>query len=327
MICFGVIGLGIGERHVSALVNDKRVSVDVVCDFEISKAESIASKYNVNAFCSDWTRLLSDFELDAVIIASYDHFHAEQLVQFIRQGIHIFVEKPLCTTLQELDAIEHELALAEKSRSIYISTNFILRKEKRFSELHQKISQGDLGTIYSVEASYDYGRIHKIFSGWRATSPNYSVMNGGGIHMLDLCQWLVGECFSPKFAMHNKVVTADSDFLAPDFTSSMGTLGENIIFKVTANFGSQTPHYHQLKIYGTKGTFINDCEKGTYFFGNEPEVKRVEDENDFPCANKGDLLPNFISAILGECALEVVFSDVASVMRTSLMIDHLANGS
>lgn len=326
MIKFGIVGLGIGERHLDALSNDQRVSVEVICDLNVEKAQVLASKYNVPAFCSDWNALLDDFDLDAVIVASYDHDHAEQIIRFIDCGMHIFVEKPLCTTMSELESIESAYNNRSKNQKLKVSSNFILRKEQRFVELKKRIDRGELGVIYSVEASYDYGRIHKIFSGWRGTSPNYSVMNGGGIHMIDLCQWLVGEKFSPVFAMHNKVVTKKEVFKAPDFTSAMGNLGDDAILKVTANFGSQTPHYHQLKIYGTKGTFINDCTRGTYFFGNEPNVVREEDIYDFPCAKKGDLLPNFIDSIINNFEPEVSFLDVASVMRTSLTIDIIAAG-
>ena len=325
MLKFGVIGLGIGERHVDALVNHPRASVEVVCDIDRNKAATIASKYGIVAFCEDWKELISDFCIDAVIVASYDHFHAEQLMAFIRRGIHIFVEKPLCTTMDELNAIEEEYIHAIKQKEILVSTNFILRREKRFLHLKNEIEAGKLGEIYSIEASYDYGRVHKIFEGWRGTSPNYSVMNGGGIHMLDLCQWLVGGEYTPMFSLHNKVVTRDVPFPAPDFTTALGRIGESVVLKLTANFGSQTPHYHQLKIYGTKGTFINDCAKGTHFYANEPHVTRYEDSFDFPCANKGDLLPNFIDAVLHGEALDIGFEEVSSVMKTSLPIDQLAN--
>lgn len=319
-----MIGLGIGERHVEALVNDSRVSVEVVCDFDREKAADIAEKYAAPFYCSDWKKLISDFQLDAVILASYDHCHAEQLIEFIKQGVHIFVEKPLCTTSEELSAIQQEYDGASRRKKILLSSNFILRKERRFQNLKKEIDAGKLGEIYSIEASYDYGRIHKILKGWRGTAPNYSVMNGGGVHMLDLCQWLCGASFTPLFALHNKLVTLNSPFLAPDFTTALGRMGDAVM-KLTANFGSQTPHYHQLKIYGTKGTFINDCATGTYFFGNEPNVERVEDDFEFPCANKGDLLPNFVDAILQGANLEIGFDEVASVMTTSLLVDQLAN--
>lgn len=324
MIKFGVIGLGVGERHVATLAKDDRVHQVWVCDFDSKKAERVAKQYGVDNSCTDWRRFLDTGDLDAVIIASYDHDHAEQIIEFLRKGIHLFVEKPLCSTSEELDLIEKAYALACQNSNIHVSTNFILRQEERFKELRNKISSGDLGEIYSVEASYDYGRLHKIVEGWRSQSPNYSVMNGGGIHMIDICQWLLGQKYKPEFALHNKVATTIDQFPAADFTTSLGHLGPNTILKVTANFGSQTPHYHQLKVYGTKGTFINNCGDAIYYFGHEPNVTSIADMNKFPNADKGDLLPNFVGAIAGAGSIDVLFPDLAQVMRVSLEIDRLA---
>ena len=327
MIKFGVIGLGVGERHVDALARDSRVNQAWVCDLDADKAERVAQQYGVDNWCADWQQLLAVVDLDAVVIASYDHDHAEQIIEFLRKGVHIFVEKPLCTTLEELGLIEGAYSLAHENGHIHMSTNFILRREKRFQELRDKILAGDLGHIYSVEASYDYGRLHKIITGWRSQSPNYSVMNGGGIHMIDLCQWLLGEKYRPEFSLHNKIATTVDQFAAPDFTTSLGHIGPNTILKVTANFGAQTPHFHQLKVYGTKGTFINDCAEAMYYYGHEPNVVSVPDTNKFPNAAKGDLLPNFIEVITGLSAIEVSFQDVAQVMRVSLEIDRLGDAN
>ena len=327
IIKFAVIGLGVGERHVDALSRHADVSLASVCDFNSEKAKSIAEKYQINHWCSDWHEVLKIADLQAIVIASYDHNHAEQIISFLKRGIHIFVEKPLCTTKEELTLIEKEYIKASKNKHIYMSTNFILRKEKRFLELKNKILSGELGQIYSIEASYDYGRIHKIIDGWRSKSPNYSVMNGGGIHMIDLCQWLVDKKYNPKFSLHNKTSTKEINFVYSEFTSSMGHLGKEIVFKVTANFGSQTPHFHQLNVYGTKGTFINSCGRGTYYFGHEPEVKSIEDCNIFPNASKGDLLPNFVKAITDKTPLEIPYEELVQVMRVSLEVDSLAKAS
>ena len=73
------------------------------------------------------------------------------------------------------------------------SSNLILRYTPRFANLKQKLEASELGKIYLMEASYDYGRIHKIISGWRGEIPFYSVMHGGGIHLIDLLLWLTNQ--------------------------------------------------------------------------------------------------------------------------------------
>ena len=63
---------------------------------------------------------------------------------------------------------------------------------------------------------------------------------------------------------------------------------------------------------------------GVYYYGHEPEVVKVVDQTPFPAADKGDLLPNFLSAIEGHDQLEIGFEEIASVMETSLAIDKMA---
>ena len=52
---------------------------------------------------------------------------------------------------------------------------------------------GVFGRIYAFEGDYLYGRMFKITNGWRRNIPDYSVMTGGGIHLIDLFLWLTGE--------------------------------------------------------------------------------------------------------------------------------------
>ena len=80
----------------------------------------------------------------------------------------------------------------------------------------------------------------------------------------------------------------------------LAILVKKIIGKISTNFGSQTPHFHQIKIYGTKGTFVHDCGVGNYYFGSEPNEKKEIDKTSFPSTKKGDFIPNFVEAIFFE---------------------------
>ena len=325
-IRMGVIGLGVGERHLHYLATNEFVEVVAICDFDNLKAKRLADIYGVKNICTDWVEMIESFGLQAIVIASYDQDHCTQVVKSLESGIHVFVEKPLCLTFAELSNIKQAYEKVNSGgRVIYLTSNFILRRELRFIELKNKIDSGALGEIYSIDASYDYGRISKLLEGWRAHSPNYSVMSGGGIHVIDLCQWLTSQSFVPKYAMQNKICTKSSAFVAPDFTTCLGLLGNNTVMKVTANFGSQTPHYHQIKIYGTKGSFFNICGDGFYFFDSEPNVKRIADPNPFPKANKADLLSNFLAAIMSKSRLDVTFEEIVRNMQISLKVDELAS--
>ena len=100
-----------------------------------------------------------------------------------------FCEKPLCLSYDELLSIRRALA---RNANLRISTNTVLRMSQRFRDIHERVAKGELGTLYYVEADYNYGRLEKITHGWRGEMPDYSVMLGGGIHMVDLLLWFVG---------------------------------------------------------------------------------------------------------------------------------------
>jgi predicted dehydrogenase len=66
----------------------------------------------------------------------------------------------------------------------------VLRAAPLYLWLQQEVKRGSFGEIYAFNGDYLYGRLHKITMGWRKEVSNYSVMLGGGIHLVDLMVWL-----------------------------------------------------------------------------------------------------------------------------------------
>ncbi|KJE37153.1 hypothetical protein UF64_00240 [Thalassospira sp. HJ] len=325
MLRVGVVGLGVGERHIHGFNGSPYATVTRICDINPRKLADVADRSGISDVTTNAEDILLDPEIDVVSIASFDEYHAKQIVMALDAGKHVFVEKPLCLTEMELDEICEAYAHAKiRGENLYVSSNFILRRELRFMKLKKNIELGKLGDIYAVEGSYDYGRVSKLIDGWRAQTPKYSVMHGGGIHILDFFKWLTGYNFLPHAALANKTVTLGTKFRPYDHILSIGKFGDEILGKISANFGSQTAHFHQIKVYGTKGSFIHDCGVSTYFFGSEPNVLREIENDPFPSSNKGDLLPEFISAIIHNTSLDIDFEHVESIMRASIAVDTLA---
>ena len=131
---------------------------------------------------SSFNELLSEKYLDMICLATFDNQHFAQVVEGLKAGKHIFVEKPLCQTWDELINIKDVF----NNSNCCLSSNLVLRTSELFNHVGELISKGVLGEIYSFEADYLYGRINKLTNGWRKNVDNYSVMEGGGIHMLDL---------------------------------------------------------------------------------------------------------------------------------------------
>ena len=295
MLKVGVIGLGVGEQHVKGFETSPLTLVHMICDMDQEKLNKIAKKYSIKNITLDWKEITDSDEIDIVVIASYDNFHAEQVERALQKGKHVFVEKPVCLTKAELNSL---IKTHRGSPGLIVGSNLVLRAEPRFANLKKRISNGDLGQIYHINASYDYGRIDKLIYGWRGKIRNYSVFLGGGIHLVDLIRWILDENISFSSILQSDILSSQKDIPIPDFELHCGKTNKGVSVSIAANYGSCTPHMHQLSVYGTKGSFFNHLKEGTYTFGGDDQ--KIIEKCNMPCpsAPKYALVQEFINAIL-----------------------------
>ncbi len=307
----GIIGLGIGEAHLKAYQQLSYCSINMLCDLNSERLNEIEDKYQTGATLTEHAEtLLTNPEIDVVSIASHDNDHYQQVLLGIKNKKHIFVEKPLC--LLEEEAFEIQRGL-KKEPGLAFSSNHILRTSPRFQELKENIRQGKLGKIFAIEGDYNYGRIQKILSGWRGEIDNYSPVFGGGIHIADLCRWLLEAEVDEVVAYSNKRITSGTSYRYSDYVSALLSFQNGIVGKISVNLPCVYPHFHRLSVYGSQGSFENHFDEGRYFFqydsGNSP-LSPVEESAErisanmhssttpYPGLDKGFLVRDFAESIL-----------------------------
>lgn len=290
-----VVGLGIGEQHVDALLSHPQVKLAAICDLNHEKATLVLNKYQLpREIAKQFCEILNDEKIDIVSIASFDDMHYEQIIDCLTHGKHVFVEKPLCQNKNQLKKI----FVQWKKTNVGISSNLVLRKAPLYMWLNEVIADGELGEIYAIDGDYLYGRVHKITQGWRADVDNYSVMAGGGIHMIDLMTQFVGSNPVSVESSVNKMVTKNTSFRYPDFHAATYHFKNGVIGRITANFGCMHRHQHVLKIFGTKATFIYD-DMGARIHRHCDETMEIEKILLAPKPlHKGALLLDFVNNIL-----------------------------
>jgi len=121
----GVIGVGkLGEFHTKLLMEIAHDSKDVHCagvyDLNTERAEEMAKKYGVASFSS--LELLTR-SCDAAIIATTTSSHYEIARTLLGEKLHLFIEKPITTTIEEAD----ELIRLEKENGVHIQVGHIER--------------------------------------------------------------------------------------------------------------------------------------------------------------------------------------------------------
>ena len=289
-----VVGLGVGEQHAHAYLREPRALLRYVVDNDTVKAEQFSAQYGQGIIKpANYNAVLEDADISLISIASYDEDHYTQVMSGLAAGKNLFIEKPLCQTEAQLQDIyaqwhKHPRALA---------SNLVLRAADLYLWLKEHIAQGNMGDIYAFDGDYLYGRLHKITAGWRAETENYSVMEGGGIHILDLMLNLTGKKPRNVISQANKIASRDTVFRYHDFHTAIFEFADGMIGRVTANFGCVHRHHHVIRIFGTKQTFIYD-DMGPRLHKNAAADERAEmlPYNPLP-ATKGALIPGFIDMI------------------------------
>lgn len=317
----GIIGLGVGERHLTAYAEHPACRVVALCDFSADKRRTARERYPDLRIVEDARDLLLAPDVDLVSIASYDDAHFAQLVMAIETGKHAFVEKPLCMTRDELKQVRRLLA---RHPEVRVSSNLTLRSEPRFVELKRRIERGELGRLYHFEADYLYGRLHKITHGWRGELDFYSVVLGGGIHVVDLLRWLSGDEVEEVAAFGTGICTSGSSFRYHDMVVAILRFASGMVGKVSANFGSVYPHFHKLAVYGTDATFEHHLEGARLYRSRDPGAEPDVLDAPYPGHQRSRLIYSFVDSLTTGGSPIVTEEDMFKTMSVCLAIEKAA---
>lgn len=291
----GVIGLGVGRQHVAGFVADERCEVVAVCDLDAQRLKEAMRERPSLAATTDADEILRDPDLDVVSIASYDDAHFPQTLSALEQGKHVFVEKPLCRTAEEVDAISRAL---EERPQLVLMSNLVLRAAPLYRFARDQTRRGAFGTLYAFDGDYLYGRLHKITEGWRGHVKAYSVMLGGGVHLVDLMIWITGELPSRVDAVGNRVATAQTSFRYDDFVAATFEFPSGLVGRITANFGSVQPHQHVVRLFGTEATLIQDDAWPRLYRSRDPQIPAERLDLAPLAASKAELIPEFVRCVV-----------------------------
>ncbi len=305
----GIVGLGVGEAHLRSYQAIKGVEVAAVCDIDPDRLDEIANLYSVAGRHGDYRAITENPEIDVVSICSHDDAHAEQLISAFRNGKHVMVEKPVALNRREAE----EVYRAFSDSGCKITSNLILRQSPRFREVKRMIDAGEFGDIFYMEGDYLHQILWKITEGWRGKMDFYCTFYGGGIHLVDLMRWLMGEEFIEVTAMSNDILTKDTPYRYPDFFAALMRFESGAIAKCATTLGPQRTKFHALDVYGSKLTFTNDIPDAKIFSSDRDEDERAMSVP-YPGMEKGDLLPEFIDAIRSGRKPEIDEKDIFRVM-------------
>jgi len=304
--------MGIGEKHAQTYLRHPDCNIISLCDLDSKKINKFKKDYDSILVSKDYKSIINNKNIDLVSIASYDNFHATQIIESINNHKHVFAEKPLCLTVEELKEIDKALRL---NPEIKLSSNHVLRTNPRFLMMREKIKRGDFGDIFYLEGDYYWGRIHK-FNEWRAKMDYYSIIHGAAIHMIDLVMWLINDRPVEVQAVGNAIATKKHLLDYNSFAVLIMKFKNGILAKVTGNGGCVHPHHHGLKIFGTQLTAIQNISDAYFIESSDENMLSNSIKEPYPAKDqRHNILTSYIDSIIDTSKSPIITQkDVFDVM-------------
>ena len=189
---WGIIGLGwFGEWHAAALAGLANVELHALCTRTESRLKDLGERFSVKHLYTDYNEMLADPELEAVSITTMWDQHTAPALAAIKAGKHVFLEKPMASTVADCRAI----VAAARDSDKYFMVGHIVRFQPRYAAAKREIEAGNIGDVISI-----YARRNVPVSVGTSVLPKIGPIIGDGIHDTDIMLWYTGARIESAYA-------------------------------------------------------------------------------------------------------------------------------
>jgi predicted dehydrogenase len=182
---------GIARRYRKTYAQLPGVSVAVAIDIDRAEAEAAAKETAAQRVSTNFEDALAP-EVDAVVVSTPNHLHAEHAIAALDAGKHVLLQKPMARTVEECDRILSAAARSGKTLGVYMN----LLEHPLFRDLRCMVDSGFFGAIGLVSARL----AHRGGLSWGGADTNWrasAARTGGGsyvqlgVHYHHLARWIL----------------------------------------------------------------------------------------------------------------------------------------
>ncbi len=249
MLNIGVIGAGrIGQVHARNLAyRIPSACVRAIADVNEEAARQLAAQLGIPGVSTDFRAILSDTEIQAVLVCSSTDTHARITQEAARAGKHVFCEKPISHSLAEID----ETLAAVHRAGVKLQVGFNRRFDANFRRVRRAIESGEIG---------EPSLLH-IVSRDPAPPPIEYVQTSGGmfldmtIHDFDMARFLIGaeveEVFTLAGVRVDPAIGAAGDV---DTAAVMLKFANGVIGTIDNSRRAAYGYDQRVEVLGSKGS-------------------------------------------------------------------------
>jgi predicted dehydrogenase len=249
----GVAIHGAGEvayAHAASWLKQPHAQIVSVTSRRTESARRLADRLGLDCRVGDdFGEVLRDDRVDVVNLSGPNHVHAEQAVAAADAGKHLLVEKPMCLSMEENQALRHAVARSQVKSVV----SFVLRWNPLIENLKSLLAAEAIGELFYVEIDYWHGLGPRWpgFSWGSTLASGRSTMLTGGCHAVDCIRWLSGQEIVEVSAAANNV---KGNFEYPANVVALLKFAGGAIGKTSALFDCDMPYQFNIDLAGTEGT-------------------------------------------------------------------------
>jgi predicted dehydrogenase len=151
----------------------------------------------------DYRRMLDQLQPDVVTVCGPFELHAEMSAEALRRGIHVFCEKPVALTFEQLALVRDVYAEAKAQfPGLHLATIMNLRCDPAFYTAWQVVRDGGIGTVRLINAQKSY-RLGRRDAYYRDRRTYGGTIPWIGVHAFDWIYWYSGQAFTSVYATHS----------------------------------------------------------------------------------------------------------------------------
>jgi len=272
-IKIGIIGMGrMGITHYSIINSHPAVKLESIAD-PSGFVLSMINKYLPVKTFKDYNELFAESKIDAVLVCTPPNFHFPIVQKAAENGIHVFVEKPFTTKLNE----SSELARIYSVNGLVNQVGYVNRFNDIFGKVKEFIENEVIGKIIRFKSEMFSCTISKSdgSSGWRNSRES-----GGGVifemasHAIDLVNFLIGKPDKVTGSSFNHIYSKNvEDAVSSTFLYRNGISGTIYINWSDTSYRKPT---NKIEIFGDSGKILADQHSLKIFLNKSNEKYKLK---------------------------------------------------
>ena len=266
---------------------------------------------------ADWRTMLDREKPDVVTVDSEYRYHAAVAAEALRRGMHVFCEKPVATTLDDLAM----LRAAHAQSGAHFAGMLELRYSPEIAAAWQAVQEGHIGAVRLVTAQKSY-RLGSRGAMFKSRERSGGTIPWVGTHAFDWIRWMAGVPFETVFAAQTRRGNAGHEELEIAAVCAFRMADEIL---ATANIDYLRPKEalshgdDRVRVAGTVG--IVEARHGAAYIMNPDGTG----ERELPLLPKGVMFLDFLAQIRGTGACRITAAETFENTYVALMARESAD--